>query len=93
MKVHGLWRGKCQSERNLMGGKEKKLPHLSSRAFVVCGGGANDETRFWPPYIRVHTANVLVENGDAFVHHAFMSRDIDYPWWYSIKVTYNKASE
>lgn len=41
--------------------------------------------RFWLPYIRVHTANLLVENGDAFVHHAFMSRDVEHPWWYSIK--------
>ncbi|CAN0129726.1 unnamed protein product, partial [Ectocarpus sp. 4 AP-2014] len=54
-------------------------------------GGADMDSRtrghpgFWPPYIRVHTANVLVENGDAFVHHAFMSRDVDHPWWFSIK--------
>lgn len=26
-----------------------------------------------------------MENGDAFVHHAFMSRDVEHPWWYSVK--------
>lgn len=47
--------------------------------------------RLWPTYIRVHTANILVENGDAFVHHAFMSRNVERPWWYSIKVNHESG--
>lgn len=61
----------------------KNHTHTSVRLRDAC---LQHQHRFWPPYIRVHTANVLVENGDAFVHHAFMSRDVDHPWWFSIKV-------
>lgn len=76
--------GRCQ--RRQRGGMSHLSP-ISLRSFLVSRRGrAQNDTRFWPPYIRMHTANVLVENGDAFVHHAFMSRDVDHPWWYSIKV-------
>lgn len=33
----------------------------------------------------MHTAQILVENGDAFVHHAFTSRDVERPWWWAVK--------